>query len=347
MKTRQLFHCLILIIFIIIAGCDKNDKDPDNDSLSITILAPTDITETAFTAHWSINQNEVQDILIELAKDMEFQQLEQAVMVDDPTRSSQQITNLHGATKYYYRLKVNTSDGVNGTSAARSAVTTYQSEEANVTSSDGLFIAGDLYYLNSNPEKSPAMILMGHFEINNMWKGEELFLDLVAQGFICYIFNVRGHGASEGWPIFEIVTVEELATFVREYASLDLEACYNYLRAHNKVDPDRIGLMGGSMGANLSLIGNGWDGVKVSVGLTNSRVGLENIGILSNVLFVVAKQDCNPIFCYVDEVEHLYNSAAEPKKKFVIDGEFHGLDMLVNPDVKPLILDWINARMAE
>lgn len=345
MKTHKMLALLCTLSLAIFFSCgDKTDTTPD---LNITVLDPTDMTESGFTAHWSINKTNITTLRIELAQNNDFAEIVKEISLNDPSQTSQWIDGLHGATKYYLRVIATLDDGTSGTSLNKTVQTSYQSEDANVITSDGIHIAGDLYYLNSNPAKSPAIILMGHMSIINMWKNDDVFLNLLAQGYVCYVFNYRGHGPSEYWDIISIETLEEIAEFVRDYASKDLEACYTYLRGHAKVDSTRIGLMGGSLGANESMIGNGWPGVKVSVGLTNSRVGLENTGILQNVLFVVSELDCNALFCFKDETEILYNNAAEPKKMIVIPGDFHGLDMLLDKDLIQEILDWINARMEE
>ena len=78
-----------------------------------------------------------------------------------------------------------------------------------------------------------------------------------------------------------------------------------------------------------------------------SRLGIEESGVLHNVLFVTSELDCNPYGCFIDEAIYLHNGAVEPKKMITIPGEFHGLDMLVKTGLKEEILDWINARMMD
>ena len=299
-----------------------------------------------FLVNWAANPTSVEKVQIELSTDNDFTDILLAVDAEDPASETQLIDGLNGATRYYYRLKVTFTDRDVKQSDPTSVISAYQSEAANTTSPDGICLAGKLYYLNSNPAKSPAIILLGHFSISNMWNGEDLFLDLVAMGYICYVVNLRGHAPSCVWDIPPMPDAAWLSEFITDFASLDMKAFYDYLVEHEKVDPDRIGMMGGSMGANLSMMGNGLDGVVVSVGLTTSRLGIAD-DPLKNVLLIASELDCNPWVCFEEEAEYLYNSALEPKKIIIIPGNFHGLDMLAKPALKPQILDWINARMTE
>lgn len=344
MKALKILPLIVILSFVLFPACeDKGSAEPE--TLIIAILDPTDKSETGFIAHWSVNRSNIESAMIEFARTKDFSDIIKQVVVNDPQKSSQSVDGLQGATKYYYRLVVNLDDGTSGQSQSESVVMAYQSESANVVTLDDVHIAGDIYYLNSNPAKSPAMILMGHFSVPNMWKGEDIFLDLVAQGYICYVFNYRGHAASGEWDILSITEVDELAEFVSVHARNDLHACYSYLKEHDKVDASSIGLMGGSLGANLSMIGNNWTGVKVSVGLSTSRLGIEEGGLLHNVFLIAADQDCNSFVCFDEEAEFLYNGAVEPKKMTIISGDFHGLDMFVETDLNNEVLDWINERM--
>ena len=110
-----------------------------------------------------------------------------------------------------------------------------------------------------------------------------------------------------------------------------------------------IGLMGGSLGGIMSLNGNNWPGVKVSVAMSSPRTGLTIEDLLQNVLLTAGKDDYISTCDYwiSDECTALYNAAIEPKKLILLDGDQHGLDILAVKGIKEEILDWINARMAD
>lgn len=353
MKTLTLAHYLIILIIgflICTTGCNPDDNGGDPEpSLKVTLNDPTNVTETSFTANWTVNKTNIQSCQVELSLQSDFSNVLKTVTVSDPMKTSQLIDGLHGATNYYHRIKVTLDDGTtSGVSNSKEVATSFQSESITVETIDGLSIVGSLYYLNSNPTKSPAVILMGVFSLSNQWKVTDVFYNLVASGYVCYIINYRGHGGgSDSWPIIDIETVEELEEFAKVHARNDLHACYTYLKNHQKVDPERIGLMGGSLGANESMIGNNWPGVKVSVGLSTSRLGIEEGFPLHNVLFIASDLDCNSYICFEEEAIFLSNSALEPKKVIIVPGDFHGLELLGQENVDQEIIDWINARMED
>ena len=345
MKTKEIIYFLLVAVAgAVFTGCPPS-PDPDPE---ISLLDPTEVTENGFTVHWSVLHATPAEVHLELCCAQDFNEIFKEAAIDDPAKTSYRFEGLHGATRYYCRIRVTTSDG-DTPSKTSMFQTGYQSENADVITEDGLHIAGDLFYLSSNPPKSPAMILMGHGQINNYWKGEELFMDLLAEGYVCYIFHWRGHGQSEYWYIPAFPTCDWGEEFVSIYALMDLEACYTYLKAHEKVDSTRIGLMGGSLGANGALNGNNWPGVKVSVAMSGTRLGVSGANILQNVLLTAGKSDyvsgCD--YWIVDECTALYNAASEPKKLIVLEGDKHGMDILAVKGIKEEILEWINARMAE
>lgn len=348
MKTKIIQVLLIPLTTIFLTGCPSS-PDPDPE---INMLDPTDVTESAFTMHWEVNHATPVDLEVQLCCAPDFAEIIQEASMEDPSLRSFRFEGLKGATKYYCRVRGTVdAEGKQKTLQSRTGIisTGYQSENADVITEDGLHIAGDLFYLSSNPPKSPAMILMGHGQINNFWKGEELFIDLLAEGYVCYIFDWRGHGQSEYWYIPVNPTCDWAEEFVSIYALMDLEACYTYLKVHEKVDSTRIGLMGGSLGANGALNGNNWTGVKVSVAMSGTRLGVTEVNVLHNVLLTAGKADYISTCDYwiVDECTALYNAADEPKKMIVLEGEKHGMDILAVKGIKEEILEWINTRMTD
>lgn len=348
MKTHSFFTVFIILSLVFILGCPDPDPPTPEPALQLTIGEPTEKTETGFMLHWTTNRTDISSLAIEICQKNDFVNLVKQVNVADPTKTSQEVDGLNGATNYFVRIKVVLNDGTNSNSKSKKITTKYQTEPANVTTTDGLNIVGDLYYLNSNPAKSPAVILMGVFTLSNQWKSTDIFNDLVASGYVCYIFNYRGHSGSDTWPIFDIEIPDGLEEFVRVYAREDLHACYTYLKNHDLVDSTKIALMGGSLGANMSMVGNNWPGVKASVGLSTSRLGIAEGLPLQNVLFLASDQDCNSFICFDEEAVYLYNSALEPKKIApIVPGDFHALELLGQLNCDQEILDWINAKMAD
>jgi dienelactone hydrolase len=227
-------------------------------------------------------------------------------------------------------------------------MTYYQTEDVDVTTSDGLNIAGKICYLESVSAKKPGVLLMGVLGLPNLWKNEETFNKLVAAGYVCYIFDWRGQGQSDSFP--PPTNADEIFYYVDNYYKFDLTACYNYLKNHPQVDSTKLALAGGSLGANMSLVGNNWNNIKASAALSASLAGLNLAQPLQNVLYIVCENDCSSAynFCYVDHTTQLYeDNTIDPKKLVIFPGNHHGLDVMGLPGVSTEIVDWIKERMED
>ena len=110
-------------------------------------------------------------------------------------------------------------------------------EEVTVTTADGLKLVG--WFV---PSQNGATIIAQHGyhgHRGNMLYDAEL---LNQHGYGVLISTFRAHDLSEG----------EIITF-GEKEMLDMEAWYQYLLTRDDVDPDRIGILGESMGGLVSI----------------------------------------------------------------------------------------------
>jgi fermentation-respiration switch protein FrsA (DUF1100 family) len=110
-------------------------------------------------------------------------------------------------------------------------------EEVTVTTEDGLKLAG--WYV---PSENCATVIAQHG-----YKGDRQDLLLEADflhrhGYGVLLTSMRAHDQSDG----------ELFTFGKDEMQ-DFEAWYQYLLTRDDVDPDRIGIIGESMGGALSI----------------------------------------------------------------------------------------------
>jgi fermentation-respiration switch protein FrsA (DUF1100 family) len=110
-------------------------------------------------------------------------------------------------------------------------------EAVTVTSEDGIDLAG--WYIPS--QNGAAVILQHGYEENRQHMLEEAEM-LFNHGYGVLLSTVRGHD----------VNGEERITFGC-YEMEDLDAWYQYLLNREDVDPDRIGILGQSMGGSLAI----------------------------------------------------------------------------------------------
>lgn len=111
-------------------------------------------------------------------------------------------------------------------------------EDLRLTTSDGLTIAG--WYV---PGSNGAAVMLQHGYRSN--RGEMLneALMLHQHGYSTIAIDVRAHGASDG----------DLIAF-GAYEMADLDAAFAELVRKPEVDPNRIGIIGNSMGGSLALL---------------------------------------------------------------------------------------------
>ena len=311
------------------------------------LLEPTDVKETSFVANWSVNKTGINSIIIELSLTQDFTDIFKTITVSDPAKTSQLIEGLNGATAYHHRINLALSDGTSGTSNVQSLMTSYYSEDVNVTTVDGFNIAGEICYLESNTTKTPGILLMGVGGLPNSWRNEETFYNLVASGYVCYVFDWRGQGQSEYFPPLQ--HIDSLEVYLNNYHKKDLLACYTHFKTHSKVDSTKIALAGGSLGATMSLVGNAFNNVKASVALSPALYGLILEGPLQNVLYIACEDDDSSLgIDYSEDAEKLFeNYTIEPKKIMIRPGSAHGLDVLGLQGIKKEVVDWIKTRFAD
>lgn len=108
---------------------------------------------------------------------------------------------------------------------------------------DGLKLKGNLFYPEKPKDKNPA-ILFTHGWTSEKQRSFQYAEALTKLGFIIMLFDMRGHGVSEG--NINIHTPKEFLS--------DCIAAYDYLLSLENVDKENISLVGSSFGGYLSVI---------------------------------------------------------------------------------------------
>lgn len=111
-------------------------------------------------------------------------------------------------------------------------------ENISLTAADGTKLAA--WYI---PSQNGASVILVHGFKNNRADMLNEAAMLEKNGYGSILIALRAHDASEG----------EVITFGK-YEVQDLEAAYQYLLTRDDVDPERIGIIGNSMGANVTIL---------------------------------------------------------------------------------------------
>lgn len=343
MKSQPQINFIYFLFFLIfLLSCNKTEEE--QPQLTISIEPETEVSETGFKVHWTTNYTDIQSVKVEVSQQLDFASILKTVTVNNPLAESQMITGLSGASIYFYRI-IFQVDGQTIVSDSKQKTTSYETESVTFTTSDDYKIAARIKYLKSNTNKGPGIICMhelGAF-VNN-WNNTDLVTNLIAQGYVCMVFDFRGHGQSEDFDLQEIL--DDVGV-----VAPDLAASMNYLKNHQAVAPDKIVLMGGSLGALMSIAGNGYDEVKCTVALSGARMGIYSIfpdQVISNAFFVAGELDIVENTDFAEEASALYDIAAEPKKVKIISGTpAHGTELLGVKGLTQEIEDWVNTCLSE
>ncbi len=213
---------------------------------------------------------------------------------------------------------------------------------------DGTVLEGTWRTLDGTG-RHPAVLLL-HQAQSSRAEFDFLLDDLQALGVHTLAVDLRGHGTSSKPEQIDRAFFMKL---FRDpgFAPPDIEAILTWLADHPRVDPARIAVMGGSVGANLAYVANGagWH-VKTSVVLSgNAEAAADLAGEVQdfqarNVLLLAADDD-NGRDAYA---KTLFNQSAEPKRIEILKGSSaHGVSLLrESAELKSLVLRWLAEQLA-
>jgi dienelactone hydrolase len=349
MKTRNLINMLVIMALLALIMASSCKKDEEEQSASVQMEKTTDVTENSVVIHWSTTATAIKIVTVKVALDENFQDIQQEINVADPNAKSQLVEGLKGASYYYVKVILELIEGALVESDIEAVKTGYQDEPVNLTAQDGLNITGRIKYLESNTERKPAIVFMHQLQApGNSWNGSETERKCVAEGWVCLVINFRGHFSSDDWPF--PTNLQEVYDFVGACA-YDMKAAVEFLRDDPKVNPEKIALLGASLGANETLEGNCLDGVVTSVALTPSMVLKNEIcaGVpLKSVFYIVGEFNVPlpPEPNYPQDTQALYDNTQEPKKLLMLPLADHGWELL-NDDIENQIVAWLDTRFSE
>lgn len=210
---------------------------------------------------------------------------------------------------------------------------------------DGVKITGDFFdakFLPTSLQDKKSIILL---HILPGWRGDfnELAEILWNNGYNVLNIDERGHGESEAWP-GEMGSWQEFTEKDYDRAIYDVEAAARWMQ--NKIPETGLALIGGSIGANLSLLYGAKAQPKVVVALSP---GLNYKGIKTEIasrnfrqnLLLVASKDDNYSF---ESSMRLFEISAAAKKEFIqYEDAGHGTRMfLTEPELRQKILEFLS-----
>ncbi len=222
-------------------------------------------------------------------------------------------------------------------------------EQVSFERPDGAVLNGTLHLVD-RAGRHPVVLLL-HQAQSSRAEFDFLLEDLHRLGLHTLAVDLRGHGTSSKPDQIDRAWFMKL---FRDpgYAPPDVQAILEWLASHDRVDPERIAVMGGSVGANLAYVANGagWH-VKTSVVLSgNAEAAADLAGNVEdlrprNVLLLATDND-HGRDAYA---KTLYEQAGKPKRVEILEGSSaHGVSVLrESAELKELVLSWLAEQLSQ
>lgn len=233
------------------------------------------------------------------------------------------------------------------TTALAATTLAAEPEEVLFERPDGAVLHGT-FHASDSAERQPAVLLLHQAQASRA-EFDFLLEDLHALGFHTLAVDLRGHGASSKPEKLDRAFFMKLFRDP-SYAPPDIQAILEWLARHHRVDPERIAVMGGSVGANLAYVANGagWH-VKTSVVLSGNAEAAADLAknvenfAPKNVLLLAADND-HGRDAYA---KTMFEQAGEPKRFEILKGSSaHGASMLrENAELRELTLRWLAQQL--
>lgn len=198
-------------------------------------------------------------------------------------------------------------------------------------------------YLTTSPNApsgSPGIVLIHQFLENDEQWGN--WPEALAEsGYRVLAFNLRGHGDSDPYD----GNLTGLLSDV-DAAPADLQAALSFLRTDGQANPDRIAIVGTSIGANLTVAAALRDEATTYVSLSCRKSAAETFAggapsDLRSVFYLASDGDSGGV--QAADAQVLYDDTGSPRRIEVFAGSSaHGITLLNDHEgVRSQIEDWL------
>ncbi len=208
---------------------------------------------------------------------------------------------------------------------------------------DNLLITGILDIPDEAEGSLPAIILIHQGgSSKSEWKNLKLWNNLKKAGFIVLAYDIRTHGQSGK----DKGSLSDLFNNPKR-SPLDLQAAIDFLKKEERVDHNRIGVLGASIGANLACVAASSDlypvqsvvSISAKVSAVQNLSGTKSPLSFKNAFFVASEEEQNGL--RKKWANDLFNRTKGSRKIKIASGESHGSYILRdNEKIQQEIITW-------
>jgi len=211
-----------------------------------------------------------------------------------------------------------------------------------ITTNDGINISATYQLPKINEVKIPAVILIHQGGSSRKeWYELTIINKLLNQGYAIIAYDIRQHGKSDK----DSGTMSDLFNNPKR-APNDLWAVIKFLQNDSRIDPNRIGIIGASIGANLACMASENENIKSVVVMSAKTVAAENLSgkteaiIPKNAFYIASEEEQRGM--RKKWAEELYKRTMGKKRIEITKGDKHGSYILRDSkDTEDHIIDWI------
>ena len=216
---------------------------------------------------------------------------------------------------------------------------------------DGFLLFGTLFSSPNHPAPRPAVILLHPLNANHV-QWADFVPELVAErGYLALAFDLRGHGNSifrNGQP----VTIQNFSIDEVNQMPLDVVAAIAFLKTRAEADPNRIGVIGTDIGANIAFVSAGlFPDIKATVSVSPDFRTNQALEILigtnipdfapRNILYLAAFGDG---YAYTSS-QTMSELTRGVTAVVGYQGAGRGLDLLAQGNAWATVLDWLDQNL--
>jgi dienelactone hydrolase len=220
--------------------------------------------------------------------------------------------------------------------------------EVTFITSDSITISASYQYPKNTTQKWPAIILIHQGgSTREEWLDLPLVISLLEGGYAILAYDIRQHGKSgkDKGTLYDLFNNPKRAP-------LDLLAAIQFLEKDDKIDSNRIGILGASIGANLACVAAASDdyNVKSVVSISAKTSAAKNLGSFEDVIpnkdtfFIASKEEQNGL--RAKWANELFAKTKAERKVEIAEGDKHGSFILrASESLQKSVTDWFEKTL--
>ena len=228
------------------------------------------------------------------------------------------------------------------------SLTAQNGEEVQFKTKDDLTIRANYQLPQHKTAKVPVVILIHQGgSTREEWFALPLWKNLLKEGYAILAYDVRLHGKSDKdkGNLYDLFNNPKRAP-------LDLQAAIAFLEKDTRIDTDRIGIIGASIGANLACVAASSDEyhIKTAVSLSAKTAAVQHLSgqkealQFTNVFYIASEKEQNGL--RKKWAEEMFSKTTGSKKIEIASGSKHGSFILrESPTTENAIVEWIKKTL--